>query len=42
MWCSPLPALLVIATGTIFCFLWPRRRVEPLATAPAVAAEAQE
>ena len=41
MWCSPLPALLVIATGTIFCFLWPRRRAEPPLHAPAVAADAQ-
>jgi hypothetical protein len=40
-WCSPLPALLVIATGTIFCFLWPRRRTEPPVPAPAVDAGVQ-
>jgi hypothetical protein len=29
IWCSPLAALLVLVTGTIFCFLWPAKRVAP-------------
>jgi hypothetical protein len=29
IWCSPLAALLVLVTGTLFCFLWPAKRVAP-------------
>jgi hypothetical protein len=29
-WWSPAPAAVVLATSTLFCFLWPRRRKEPV------------
>jgi hypothetical protein len=39
IWCSPLAALLVLVTGTAFCFLWPAKRaptvLEPTSVEPA-------
>jgi hypothetical protein len=33
-WCSPVPALVAVAAGTLFCFLWPARRRLPSAPPP--------
>jgi hypothetical protein len=34
LWCSPLAGMLVLLTGTAFCFLWPAKRVPPAVAAP--------